>query len=173
MTLNHGYAYREIIREAGDALGHLLRKYRHSSAAVWRERFGRGELELDGLPIAAEAALVPGQELVWNRPPWDEPEADTRIAILHEDAALLAVVKPSGLPTLPGGGFLENTLLARVRALRPESSPMHRLGRGTSGLVLFSRTRAAGAVPAKGIMGATPELKAVALSPIDAKIAVG
>ena len=33
------------------------------------------------------------------------------------DPYLLAVNKPSGLPTLPGGGFMENTLLrlAQVR----------------------------------------------------------
>jgi 23S rRNA pseudouridine1911/1915/1917 synthase len=65
-------------------------------------------------------------------------------AILFEDAALLAVAKPSGLPTLPGGGdFLDHTLLALVRRRHPEASPMHRLGRGTSGLVLFAPTTGA------------------------------
>jgi len=49
------------------------------------------------------------------------------------------VAKPSGLPTLPGGGaFLDHTLLALVRRRHPEASPMHRLGRGTSGIVLFA-----------------------------------
>jgi len=70
---------------------------------------------------------------------------DTRVEVIFQDEFLVAVIKPSGLPTLPGGGFLENTLIARVRAQFPEASPMHRLGRGTSGLVLFSRTREAGA----------------------------
>ena len=41
---------------------------------------------------------------------------------------------------MPAGGFLENTLLALVREQYPEASPLHRLGRGTSGLVLFART---------------------------------
>ena len=102
-------------------------------------------MELDGARPSPRTLLAAGQELVWHRPPWEEPEADTRVRILHEDDHLLAVDKPRGLPTLPGGGFLDNTLLARVRTLFPESSPMHRLGRGTSGLVLFSRTHAAGA----------------------------
>jgi 23S rRNA pseudouridine1911/1915/1917 synthase len=63
------------------------------------------------------------------------------MAVLYQDAHLLAVAKPSGLPTLPGGGeFQEHTLLALVRRREPEASPMHRLGRGTSGLVLFART---------------------------------
>ncbi|NIR58870.1 MAG: RNA pseudouridine synthase, partial [Gammaproteobacteria bacterium] len=48
--------------------------------------------------------------------------------------------KPAGLPTLPGAGFLERTLLHRVRCLDPEAVPMHRLGRHTSGLVLCACT---------------------------------
>ena len=43
------------------------------------------------------------------------------------------------LPSL-AGGFLEHTLLALVRKHYPEATPMHRLGRGTSGVVLFART---------------------------------
>lgn len=64
-------------------------------------------------------------------------------AVLHRDEQLLAVAKPRGLPSVPNGGFLEHTLLFRVRRLRPEAVPMHRLGRGTSGLLLFARTDAA------------------------------
>jgi 23S rRNA pseudouridine1911/1915/1917 synthase len=67
--------------------------------------------------------------------------------VLHEDALLLAVAKPRGLPTMPGGGlYLEHTLLAVVRRRAPEASPMHRLGRDTSGVVLFARTTAAARV---------------------------
>jgi 23S rRNA pseudouridine1911/1915/1917 synthase len=55
------------------------------------------------------------------------------------------VAKPAGLPTLPGGGYLENTLWSLVRRRHPEAAPVHRLDRGTSGVVLFARTAAAGA----------------------------
>jgi 23S rRNA pseudouridine1911/1915/1917 synthase len=50
------------------------------------------------------------------------------------------VNKPSGLPTLPGGGFMENTLLRLVQKQFPNANPVHRLGRGTSGIVLFAKT---------------------------------
>jgi 23S rRNA pseudouridine1911/1915/1917 synthase len=88
--------------------------------------------------------LRAGQRLDWERPPWDEPEVPLCTAVLFEDDELLAVAKPRGLPTLPGGGqFLESTLLAVVRRRAPEAVPMHRLGRDTSGIVLFARTAAA------------------------------
>jgi 23S rRNA pseudouridine1911/1915/1917 synthase len=60
--------------------------------------------------------------------------------VLFEDPHLLAVNKPGGLPTLPGGGFMENTLLRLVQKQTPSANPVHRLGRGTSGIVLFAKT---------------------------------
>jgi 23S rRNA pseudouridine1911/1915/1917 synthase len=142
---NHGFAYRERIQGgAVPVLEHLVRRHRHSTEAQWRERIQLGELELDGQPVLADTVLAAGQELVWHRPPWDEPPVDTRFRVLYQDEVLVAVAKPRGLPTLPGGGFLEHTLLAQVRGPFPEASPMHRLGRETSGIVLFSRSHAAG-----------------------------
>jgi 23S rRNA pseudouridine1911/1915/1917 synthase len=83
--------------------------------------------------------LQRGCELVWQRPPWIEPEAPASFSVLYEDEDLLAVDKPAGLPTLPGANFLQNTLLYLVRAYAPEATPLHRLGRWTSGLVLCAR----------------------------------
>jgi len=146
VTRNRGFAYRERI-QGGPArvLEHLALRHRHSTEAQWRTRIELGELELDGQRVGPETTLSPGQELVWFRPPWDEPEVDTGFRVLLEDGLLVAVAKPRGLPTLPGGGFLENTLLARVRSRYPEASHMHRLGRETSGIVLFARDHAAAA----------------------------
>jgi 23S rRNA pseudouridine1911/1915/1917 synthase len=64
----------------------------------------------------------------------------TNYRIVHEDDSIVAIDKPSGLPTMPAGGFLNHTLLTMIRGLYPEASPLHRLGRHTSGLVLFART---------------------------------
>ena len=148
MALNTGYAYREQldIRARGrHTLAYLVAFYRHSTEAVWRERLARGEVLLDDRPATGEEPLSPGQWLVWNRPPWEEKETPRDYVLVHEDEAILAVDKPSGLPTVPGGGFLVNTLHSAVRERFPEASPLHRLGRGTSGLVLFARTRDAAA----------------------------
>ena len=143
MILNQGFEYREQI-DGRDGrltvLAYLTRNYRHSSEEEWQNRLEHGEVALDGLRARADAVLKPGQQLVWRRPPWEELDAPLCFAVLHEDEDLLAVAKPSGLPTIPAGGFLEHTLLALVRKRYPEATPMHRLGRGTSGVVLFART---------------------------------
>lgn len=143
MALNRGHAYREQVD--GDGRGQTVLAFlaaRHPRATVdeWRGRIEHGEVTVDGTLAATSQPLRAGQIVTWQRPPWDEPEVPTTFDVLHEDEALVAVHKPRGLPTMPAGGFLEHTLLALVRARFPEASPMHRLGRDTSGLVLFART---------------------------------
>jgi 23S rRNA pseudouridine1911/1915/1917 synthase len=144
--MNGGFEYRERLgREADGAtvLAWLALKHRHSTEPVWRARIEAGEVSLDGVTATAGVALRTGQRLAWRRPPWQEPAVPLGFAILLRDDALLAVAKPRGLPSVPNGGFLEHTLLHQVRRLHPEAVPMHRLGRGTSGLLLFARTHAA------------------------------
>ncbi|GAA5513727.1 ribosomal large subunit pseudouridine synthase D [Deinococcus carri] len=152
MARNGGYTYREELgrRARGlTTLAYLTRFYPHSTAADWRARLEGGEVVLNGVPAHGAEVLTPGQVLEWHRPPWEEEDVPLHYDLLYQDAALLVVAKPSGLPTLPGGGFLEHTLLTRVRADFPEARPLHRLGRGTSGLVLFARTPGAAAMLAQ------------------------
>lgn len=146
--LNHGYAYASIIDkkdEGQSLLFHLASRYSHSTAQEWQENLQRGEVTLDGRVATGGELLAAGQTLVWNRPPWIEPEAPRRFDVLFEDASLLAVNKPSGLPTLPGAGFQDNTLLHLIQEQFPGANPAHRLGRGTSGIVLFAKTQQAAA----------------------------
>lgn len=144
--LNEGCEYRE--RLGPDAEGHTLlvylaRRYRHSSEEEWRARIDAAQVLIDERPAHAEMTLRRGQQLLWKRPPWEEPEAPTSFEIIYEDEDLLAVRKPSGLPTMPGANFLRNTLLHQVQLYARDAMPLHRLGRWTSGLVLCGRTHLA------------------------------
>jgi 23S rRNA pseudouridine1911/1915/1917 synthase len=147
MGFNQGYVHREQVGAEGigrTLVAHLAARHPLAGLELWRARILEGQVRLDERSAPPEAPLRPGQWITWARPPWIEPEVPFATAVLYEDEDLLAVAKPSGLPTLPGGGeFLEHTLLALVRRRAPEASPMHRLGRGTSGLVLFARTTTA------------------------------
>lgn len=141
--LNRGYAYTTIIGSASRGqtlLSHLASLYPHATPQAWQHNLDNGEVTLDGRTANGSESVIPGQTLVWNRPPWIEPDAPRRFEILFDDPHLLAVNKPSGLPTLPGAGFMENTLLRLVQTQTPDANPVHRLGRATSGIVLFART---------------------------------
>ena len=146
--LNRGYAYSSIIsgKDHGRTLlSHLASLYPHSTAQAWQQNLNNGEVTLNGVTATGSESVTSGQTLVWNRPPWIEPDAPQHFEILLDDPYLLAVNKPSGLPTLPGGGYMENTLLRLVHQQFPTASPVHRLGRATSGIVLFAKTPQAAA----------------------------
>lgn len=148
MAANRGFAYHTQIgaADAGHALAAwLAATYTHSPAEVWAARLAAGKVTVDGVTATGADVLAAGQVVVWQRPPWDEPDVPLTFEVVHDDADLVAVAKPAGLPTMPAGGFLEHTLLALVRARYGNAHPAHRLGRGTSGLVLFARTRDAAA----------------------------
>jgi 23S rRNA pseudouridine1911/1915/1917 synthase len=141
--LNRGYAYTAIIsrKHHGQALlFHLASLYPHSTPQAWQQNLNNGEVTLNGVIATGSESVASGQTLIWNRPPWIEPDSPQHFDILLNDPHLLAVNKPNGLPTLPGGGFMENTLLRLVQKQFPNANPVHRLGRATSGIVLFAKT---------------------------------
>ena len=141
--LNRGYSYTTIIGSEDHGrtlLSHLASLYPHSTPEAWQHNLNNREVTVDGVAAAGSESLASGQTLIWNRPPWIEPGAPRNFEVLFEDPHLLAVDKPGGLPTLPGGGFMENTLLRLVQERTPNANPVHRLGRATTGIVLFAKT---------------------------------
>ena len=141
---NRGWVYADVV-DAGacgwNALEFFVRRYPHSSETQWRRRLEEGRVRGPGGPVGPEEHLRSGQRLEYHRPPWTEPPAPRRFDVIRDDGDLLAVAKPPGLQVLPAAEFLENTLLHVVRErLGGSPAPAHRLGRGTSGIVLFARS---------------------------------
>ena len=146
--MNNGWTYTNQIEKSDvgqTVLQYYTARYRHSTAVQWQERIESDQILLNEKPTTADTLLRAGQQLAYHRPPWEEPEVPLSFKIIHEDADLLIINKPSGLPVLPGGGFLQHTLLYQLQKLYPQNTPIpiHRLGRGTSGLMLLARSKLA------------------------------
>ncbi len=142
--MNAGFQYRERIdrRGAGQRLlNYLADRYPHSTRGRWVEHLDAGRVTLDGPTARGDELLSKGQRLIYSREPWEEPEAPLKLGLLATGPGWVAVNKPSGLPTLPGGGFLQHTLLHQLRLQHPTAAPLHRLGRFTSGVVLCALDR--------------------------------
>ncbi len=125
---------------AKPCLSHLASLYRHSTAKAWQQKLNNGEVTLNGIIATGSESVTVGQTLIWNRQPWIEPDAPQHFEVLFEDAHVSAVNKACGLPTVPGGGFMENTLLRLIQKETRNANPVHRLGRATTGIVLFAKT---------------------------------
>ncbi|HJR26252.1 MAG TPA: RluA family pseudouridine synthase, partial [Acidimicrobiales bacterium] len=80
------------------------------------------------------------------------PDPDVPVPLLHEDDDLLVVDKPAGLVVHPGAGQPRGTLVHGLLARFPEIAGVgdparpgivHRLDKGTSGLLLVARSQPA------------------------------
>jgi 23S rRNA pseudouridine1911/1915/1917 synthase len=150
-SLNQGWIYTD--RAGSAAAGQKISafyaaRYRHSDQQVWQARLEAGEIHRNGQQLRADGSLAPGDRLAWHRPPWHEPPVPDQWQVVHDDGDILVIDKPSGLPVLPAGGFLEHTVLRLIERRQRDSAataitgvprPVHRLGRFTSGLLVLAR----------------------------------
>jgi 23S rRNA pseudouridine1911/1915/1917 synthase len=120
----------------------------------------QGRVRIDGVTVRSRStALRLGQELRIDRAEElgpDRPVGDPTVefAVVHADAEVIVVDKPAGLVVHPGPGHRTGTLVHGLLADFPElasvaeavgSDPdrpgiVHRLDRGTSGLMVVART---------------------------------
>lgn len=108
---------------------------------TWTSRFLRGRiLDASGDPLPLDAPYRVGAEIRYYREVANETRIDAKETLLHVDADLIVVDKPHGLPVMPGGGYVADTLLARLVRRFGDIGlvPLHRLDRLTAGVVLFS-----------------------------------
>ncbi len=113
-----------------------------------------GEVRVNKARAQAETRLEAGDVL--RLPPVrvsakvEAPEAAARapareFALLHEDAALLAIDKPAGV-AVHGGSGVSFGVIEQLRAARPQAKFLelvHRLDRETSGILLVAKKRSA------------------------------
>ena len=81
--------------------------------------------------------VVAGMRFVLLNDADPEPETPLTFGVVFEDADLLVVDKPAGLPTHPNARYVDHTLTALARTAYPGRTvdPAHRLDRETSGLL--------------------------------------
>jgi tRNA pseudouridine32 synthase/23S rRNA pseudouridine746 synthase len=109
--------------------------------ARWQDRMRRGRvLDGHGRPIDEATPYRTGMPVRYFREVATEAPIPGEEVVLHVDEHLVVVDKPHFLPVVPAGGYVRQTLLARLaeRLGNPALVPVHRLDRDTAGLVLFS-----------------------------------
>jgi 23S rRNA pseudouridine1911/1915/1917 synthase len=117
-----------------------------------------GRVRLGGTVVASRSARVAAGQVLdidWDVPAGDEPPAPdptVGVALVHVDEHVIVVDKPAGLVVHPGSGVRGSTLVNGLLARFPELAGVgeahrpgivHRLDRGTSGLLVVARTDAA------------------------------
>jgi len=119
----------------------LCRTFPAISRSRWTERIREGKvLDDQGKPITAETMYSPSRRIFYFREIENEPVIPFAGQILFQDDEILVADKPHFLPVIPGGRYVEECLLNRLRARTGiiGLAPLHRLDRETAGIVIFS-----------------------------------
>jgi 23S rRNA pseudouridine1911/1915/1917 synthase len=142
--------------DAGKRLDHFLQeKLAGHSRSRLQDWIKTEHITVNGAPAKAALILHGGERIEVTPtapPPLRAAPEDLPVEILYEDDAVVAVNKPSGLVVHAGAGVESGTLVNRLvnhfqglsqigGELRP--GIVHRLDRGTSGVILVARTDAA------------------------------
>ena len=107
----------------------------------WSSRMTRGLVQDGaGQPLDPASPYRAGLRVRYFREVAAEAPVPFSESVVHADADLVVADKPHFLPVAPVGGWVAETLLARLirRLGNPALVPLHRIDRGTAGLVLFS-----------------------------------
>jgi len=161
---------------AGERLDHYLQArmggYSRARLQAWIKD---GLVSVNGAPAKPSTILRGGEKIEVSPadlPPLKAEPEDAPIEILYEDASVIAVNKPAGLVVHAGAGAVSGTLVNRLvhhfnnlsqigGDLRP--GIVHRLDRGTSGVMLVARTDSAHRALAAQFAGRTTEKTYLAL----------
>lgn len=119
----------------------LVDHFKQIDASVWRQRINDGKVHWqNGEPINENTAYQATARVYYYR----EVQAETKVPfseqILFQDNDTIIVYKPHFLPVTPGGNYVNECLVHRLRiATQIETvAPAHRLDKDTAGVMLMT-----------------------------------
>jgi 23S rRNA pseudouridine955/2504/2580 synthase len=127
-----------IARLKGVPKSHVYRVLRSGEVRV-----NSGRVDASRKVVAGDRIRIPPLRLAVRDD--DVPAPHFRLPVLHEDEALVAIDKPSGI-AVHGGSGVAHGVIESLRSMRPEArflELVHRLDRDTSGVLLVAKKRSA------------------------------
>src|SRR6476659_4662111 len=123
------------------AMDYMMHRWGHIDPQGIEDRFDAGEIVGEAGIALDRSTPMQDHTFIWyyrTLPP--ETRIPVELNILHQDDHLLVVDKPHFLPTTPGGTYIQESALVRLRNQLglPDLIPMHRLDRMTAGILLLS-----------------------------------
>ena len=134
----------KIERPYPSVLSFLSQRFPQIERDCWERRIAEGKvLGEDGSPITGAGEYAPQKRIFYFREVEQEKIIPFSERILFQNEELLVACKPHFLPVTPGGAYVDECLLNRLRKSTGNDDlvPIHRIDRETAGIVLFSANR--------------------------------
>jgi tRNA pseudouridine32 synthase/23S rRNA pseudouridine746 synthase len=125
----------------GSLLDFLCEQFPHIERSMWQSRLREGKLQWRGGGVVGTGAkFEANRTLNYYREVQQEPVIKGAHKIIFQNEHFIIADKPHFLPVTPGGKYVNECLLERLRREcdLPDIVSAHRIDRHTAGLVLLS-----------------------------------
>lgn len=125
-------------------LDFLSHRFPNIERGCWQQRIKDAKiLDAEHTPITADTPYIPHKVLYYFREVELERTIPFSETIIFKNEHLLVACKPHFLPVIPGGGYVNECLLNRLRIKTGNCDlvPLHRIDRETAGIVMFSANK--------------------------------
>ncbi|NLM17818.1 MAG: RluA family pseudouridine synthase [Candidatus Riflebacteria bacterium] len=120
-------------------LDYLASSFKYKSEEEWIAAIAEGLVDINGQTAVAGDKIQKDDLVVYTVKNYEEPDIEAWYNKLWENENIAVIEKPADLPVSSGNRFYKQNLINLVREGEdnPTISPIHRLDRETSGLIVF------------------------------------
>lgn len=122
-------------------LAFLVDHFQQIDVSVWQQRINDGKVHwLNGELITADSAYQATARVYYYREVLAETQVPFAEQVLYQDSHTIIVYKPHFLPVTPGGNYVNECLVHRLRIATQIDTvaPAHRLDKDTAGVMLMT-----------------------------------
>lgn len=124
---------------------YLSERFTYQSVETWRAKIENGEILFQGKLTQSDQLILGNEDLLYLINNYDEPEVPLSFELIFENEDYLIIGKSAGQPITRTGRIIYNSLVQILRRhfANEDISPLFRLDRETSGLMVFGKNSSA------------------------------
>jgi 23S rRNA pseudouridine1911/1915/1917 synthase len=126
---------------------YFVSRFSYQSLQEWMALIRLGRVTVNGVTAAPGVTLQEHDKIVTRAGLRTEPPVNRFLEVIYEDRQVRIFNKSAPIPVHPSGRYFQNSMTECLKEVYPDEvpRPIQRLDLGTTGVIVFARTRPAAA----------------------------
>jgi len=126
---------------------YFISRFSYQSEKEWIAQIRGGRITVNGITATLGVVLHEHDKIVTRAGFRAEPPANRQLEVIYEDRQIRIFNKSAPIPVHPSGRYFQNSMTEMLKDVYPDEipRPIQRLDLGTTGVIVFARTRQAAA----------------------------
>ena len=126
---------------------YFFSRFNYQTEQEWIANIREGRITVNGLPVLPGTVVHERDEIVTRAGMRTEPPANRQLEIICHDRHVRIFNKAAPIPVHPCGRYFKNSMTELLKEVYPDEipRPVQRLDAGTTGVIVFARTKEAAA----------------------------